>query len=97
MIKLPKRSSFFPIILFFIEYTSLIVAILYCLKENKNYQLPDNHIHLSTFSSGLNYIAFSTRWFYDRFYQFDIVKPITQQELWSEDLNIQSVNDWEKI
>ena len=29
--------------------------------------------------------------------EFNIVEPIKQQELWSKDLNIQSVVDWDEI
>ena len=38
----PNNSSF-------IEYTKLCAVLSSCWEENKNYQLPDNHDHLSAF------------------------------------------------
>ena len=81
---------------FFIEFTILYAALPFCWEDNKNYQLPDNHDHLSAFRSALN-ITFSTKWVYNCLCEFNMVKPIKQQELWSKDLNIQSVVDWNEI
>ena len=86
----PNNSSF-------IEFTKLYAALPFCWEDNKNYQLPDSHDHLSAFRSALNNITFSTKWVYICVREFDIVEPIKQQELWSKDLNIQSVVDWDEI
>ena len=48
----------------FIEFIKLCAAIPSCWEGNKNYQLPDNHDHLSAFRSALNNITFSTKWIY---------------------------------
>ena len=45
----------------FIEFIKLCAAIPSCWEDNKNYQLPDNHDHLSAFRSALNNITFSTK------------------------------------
>ena len=86
----PNNSSF-------IEFTKLYAALPFCWEDNKNYQLPDNHDHLSSFRSALNNIAFYTKWVYICLREFNIVEPIKQQEHWSKDLNIQSVVDWDEI
>ena len=76
----PNNSSF-------IEFTKLCAAITSCSEKNKNYQLPDNYDHLSAFRSAFNNITFSTKWVYIRLRQLNIVEPIKQKELWSNDLN----------
>ena len=81
----------------FIEFTKLYAALPFCSEDNKNYQLPDNHDHLSAFRSALNNITFSTKWVYICLREFNFVEPIKQQELWSKDLNIQSVVDLDEI
>ena len=86
----PSNSSF-------IEFNKLYAALPFCWEDNKNYQLPDNHDHLSSFRSALNNITFSTKWVYICLREFNIVEPIKQQEHWSKDLNIQSVVDWDEI
>ena len=86
----PNNSSF-------IKFTKLYVALPFCREDNKNYQLPDNHDHLSTFWSAINNITFSTKWVYICLHEFNIVESIQQQELWSKDLNVQSVVDWYEI
>ena len=60
---LPNNSSF-------IEFTKLCAALPSCWKENKKYQLPDNH--LSAFRSALNNNAFSTKWVYIGLREFNI-------------------------
>ena len=65
----------------FIEFIKLCAAIPSCWEDNKNYQLPDNHDHLSAFRSALNNITFSTKWIYICLREFNIVEPIKQQEL----------------
>ena len=45
----------------------------------------------------LNNIKFSTKWIYICLREFNIVEPIKQQELWSKDLNIQFVVDWDEV
>ena len=81
----------------FIEFTKLCAALLSCWEENKNYQLPDNHDRLSAFRLVLNNIRFSTKWVYICLREFNIVEPIKQKELWSENLNVLSVVDWDEI
>ena len=81
----------------FIDFTKICAALPSCWEDNKNYQLPDNHDHLSAFRSALNNITFSTKWVYNCLCDFNIVEPIKQQELWSKDLNIQFVVDSEEI
>ena len=88
MTELPKNSIFLLINSSFIEFTKLYAALPFCWEDNKNYQLPDNHDHLSAFRSALNNITFSTKWLYNCLRKFNIVEPIKQQELWSKDLNI---------
>ena len=86
----PNNSSF-------IEFAKLYAALPFCWKDNKNYQLPDNHDHLSSFRSALNNITCSTKWVYICLREFNIVEPIKQHELWSKVLNIQSVINWGRI
>ena len=86
----PNNSSF-------IEFIKLCAALPSCWEENKNYQLPAKHDHLFAFRSALNNITFSTKWVYICFSEFNIVEPIKQQKLWSKDLKIQSVVDWNEI
>ena len=81
----------------FIEFIKLYATIPSCWEDNKNYQLPVNYDHLSAFRSSLNNITFSTKWIYICLREFNIVKPIKQQELWSKDLNIQFVVDWDEV
>ena len=69
---IPRNNSFF------IEFIKLCAAIPSCWKGNKNYQLPDNHDHLSAFRSALNNITFSTKWIYISLREFNIVEPIKQ-------------------
>ena len=69
----PNNSSF-------IEFTQLYTALLSCREENKNYQLRDNHSHLSAFRSALNNITFSTKWVYICLREFTFAGPIKQQE-----------------
>ena len=42
-----KKLDIFPNNSSFIEFTKLCAATPSCREENKNYQLPDNHDHLS--------------------------------------------------
>ena len=79
------------------EFTKLYATLPFCWEDNKNYQLRDDHDHLSAFRSALNNITFSTKWVYNCLREFNILEPIKQQELWSKDLNIQSVVDWDEI
>ena len=62
----------------FIEFIKLCAAIPSCWEGNKNYQLPDNHDHLSAFRSALNNITFSTKWIYICLREFNIVEPTKQ-------------------
>ena len=64
----------------FIEFAKPCAAILFYREENKNYQLPDNHDHLSAFRSALNNTTFSTKWIYIRLRQFNILMAIKQEE-----------------
>ena len=97
MIKLSKNLIYLLYNSSFIEFTKLCAALPSCWEENKNYQLPDNHDHIFAFRSALDNITFSTKWVYICLSEFNIVEPIKQQELWSKDLNIQSVVDWDEI
>ena len=63
----------------FIEFTKLYAALPFCWEDNKNYQIPDNHDHLSSFRLALNNITFSTKWVYICLREFNIVEPIKQQ------------------
>ena len=86
----PNNSSF-------IEFTKLYAVYPVCWDDNKNYQLPDNHDHLSSFRSALITILRFPQNGLIIVCEFNIVEPIKQQELWSKDLNIQSVVDWDEI
>ena len=59
MTELPKKFDTPSNYSFFFEFTKLCAALLSRWKENKNYQLHDNH--LSAFRSALNNITFSTK------------------------------------
>ena len=60
------------------SFIELCAALPFCWEENKSYQLPDNHKHISVFRSALNNITFSTNWVYICLREFNIVEPIKQ-------------------
>ena len=73
--RVTKKFDFPPNNSSFVEFSKLCAALSSCWEENKNYQLPDNHEHLSAFRSALNNITFSTKWVYSCLREFNIMKP----------------------